>query len=270
MSSNFSNYLDTRITDAGECLHSSLSYLRHSWSEGWLGLPLILSKCISFLNFSEEITDAEINSLLNAAMCIAHQIELEKGCGIGTEEPYYHNRLHFADSITCMTLQCHLEALGGVRRDPTWQAALLLAAISHDFRHPGRTNRFPSDIETASIDALLPFLKSVHLSQLWIERLKIIIMRSDFALVKDNHLRVKDRSFQWDVDWATVLLNESDIMASATSSFGPSLSHALSAEWAIIHFPAHTTVATEEGRRQFLSTIYFSSDSAKKIYSHLK
>lgn len=61
-----------------------------------------------------------------------------------------------------------------------------------------------------------------------------------------------------------------DIMASASSTFGPSLYQALSAEWEAIQFSAYATVATEAGRRQFLSSIKFSNASARLLYSHLK
>jgi hypothetical protein len=105
----------------------------------------------------------------------------------------------------------------------------------------------------------------MNLSKAWIDRIDTVILRSDFSLVQENHARVAGLPFQWNTDWATVLLNEADIMASASADFGPALSQALSKEWEAIQFAPHATVATESGRRQFLSNIQFSSYSARTL-----
>ena len=103
------------------------------------------------------------------------------------------------------------------------------------------------------------------MSEVWIERIRTVILRSDFSLVGENHARVAGRRFQWDTDWATVLLNEADVMASASADFGPALSQALSKEWEAVKFAPYATVATESGRRQFLASIQFSSHSAQTL-----
>ena len=59
-----------------------------------------------------------------------------------------------------------------------------------------------------------------------------------------------------------LLLNEADIMASASPVFGPRLSRALAAEWELIGFAAYRSVATPQGRSAFLQSIEFSSPSA--------
>ena len=203
--------------------------------------------------------------MLDLALTVARQIEAEKGCGTETPEPHYHNRLHFADSLTTITLQCGLEVQHGAAPDSAWQAALLLIAVSHDFHHSGRVNRHTSDIESASVNALLPLMTSMQLSEVWIERIRTIILRSDFTLVRENHARVAGLPFEWNTDWATVLLNEADIMASASAEYGAPLSVALSKEWEAIGFAPYATVATASGRRAFLSNIHFSSYSGRTL-----
>lgn len=153
--------------------------------------------------------------------------------------------------------------------DTAWQAALLLIAVAHDLHHPGRVNRHTSDIESASVNALLPLMLSMNLSDAWIDSIRTVILRSDFNLVRENHVRVAGLPFQWSSDWATVLLNEADIMASASADFGPALSLALSKEWEAIQFTPHATVAIKSGRRQFLSNIQFSSYSARTLSAGL-
>jgi hypothetical protein len=258
-------YLDTSSGQWSRSLLSSYAFLRRSWQTDWLGLPMAVSYCIDYLKLRTDCVDKEVVTLLEAALAIAEQIENEKGCGRDTPEPSYHNRLHFAESLTTITLQCGLEIHNGAKPDKAWQAALLLIALSHDFRHTGCVNRHVSDIESITVNFLIPLLNSKKLSTIWIDRICETILRSDFSLVKENHARVAGRTFQWDQAWATVLLNEADIMSSASEIFGPMNSHALSLEWQAANFPPFATVATESGRRQFLSSIQFSSYSGQLL-----
>ena len=258
-------YLELSDGNWSTCLLSSYAYLRYSWQNRWLGLAKVVQDCASFLQINRLPDHSQAHLLLELALRVAQQIEIEEGRGTETPEPHYHNRLHFADSLTTITLQCSIEAQSTAVADGVWHAALLLIAISHDFRHPGKVNRYTSDIELASVNALLPLMVSANLSEDWINRISTIILRSDFALVRENHARVLGRRFTWDIDWATVLLNEADIMASASLEFGPALSLALSKEWKAIEFAPHATVATESGRHEFLSNIQFSSYSARTL-----
>ena len=242
-------YLALSGTNWSSCLLSSYAYLRNSWQTQWLGLAKVVRDCASFLQINTIPSDSQTRLLLDLALTVARQIEAEKGCGTETPEPHYHNRLHFADSLTTITLQCGLEVQHGAAPDSAWQAALLLIAVSHDFHHSGRVNRHTSDIESASVNALLPLMTSMQLSEVWIERIRTIILRSDFTLVRENHARVAGLPFEWNTDWATVLLNEADIMASASAEYGAPLSVALSKEWEAIGFAPYATVATASGRR---------------------
>ena len=258
-------YLALSGTNWSSCLLSSYAYLRNSWQTQWLGLAKVVRDCASFLQINTIPSDSQTRLLLDLALTVARQIEAEKGCGTETPEPHYHNRLHFADSLTTITLQCGLEVQHGAAPDSAWQAALLLIAVSHDFHHSGRVNRHTSDIESASVNALLPLMTSMQLSEVWIERIRTIILRSDFTLVRENHARVAGLPFEWNTDWATVLLNEADIMASASTEYGAPLSVALSKEWEAIGFAPYATVTTASGRRAFLANIQFSSYSGRTL-----
>lgn len=258
-------YLALSGANWSSCLLSSYAYLRNSWQTQWLGLDKVVQDCASFLQINAIPDDSQTRLLLDLALTVARQIEAEKGCGTETPEPHYHNRLHFADSLTTITMQCRLEVQYGAAHDSAWQAALLLIAVSHDFHHPGRVNRHTSDIESASVEALMPLMTSVNLNEVWIQRIRTIILRSDFTLVRENHARVAGLPFEWNTNWATVLLNEADIMASASTEYGAPLSVALSKEWEAIGFAPYATVATASGRRAFLSNIQFSSYSGRTL-----
>ena len=77
-----------------------------------------------------------------------------------------------------------------------------------------------------------------------------------------NHANVVGQSFQWDLKWLCVLLNEADVMASASAKYGPDLGESLALEWRTIDFPNHSTVARLEGRKNFLKQLIFSSPSS--------
>jgi len=272
--SNSPLYLDQSGGDWRACLDASLTYLRQSWDGqrpgsgdgardgGWAGLPVLVDACSDFLGLGGAAPSATSAKLLAVARQVAAQIEAEGGCGVDSAEPGYHNRLHFSDSLTTITLQVAIESQRLGVDDADWKAALVLIALAHDFRHPGRVNNARAEIEQQSFDALQPYLEQHAVPLLWIERIQTVIVRSDFSVVADNHRRVAGQAFSWSTDWATVLLNEADIMASASPVYGPTLSRALAREWELINFPAYQTVATAQGRMAFLKSTEFSSYSA--------
>jgi hypothetical protein len=267
-------FLNNAAGDWRACLDVSLAYLRQSWDgqrtesgdgarDGrWVGLPFLVDACADFLGIGGAAPGATSATLIAVARQVAAQIEAEGGCGVDSAEPGYHNRLHFSDSLTTITLQAAIESQRLGVDDADWKAALLLIALGHDFRHPGRVNGARAEIEQQSFDALKPYLQQHAVPALWVERIEAVILRSDFSMVADNHQRVADLPFSWCTDWAAVLLNEADIMASASPDFGPRLSRALAAEWELIGFAAYRSVATPQGRSAFLQSIEFSSPSA--------
>lgn len=276
-------FLDNAAGDWRACLDSSLAYLRQSWdgqrlesaesNDGagvrtgagkgrWVGLPYLVDACANFLGIGGMAPTDTSAKLIAVARQVAAQIEAEGGCGVDSAEPGYHNRLHFSDSLTTITLQLAIESQRLGVDDADWKAALVLIALAHDFRHPGRVNSVRSEIEQQSFEALSPYLQQHAVPAPWRERIESVILRSDFSVVADNHRRVQGQPFSWCTDWATVLLNEADIMASASPVFGPRLSHALAEEWERIGFAAYRSVATSEGRSAFLRSIEFSSPSA--------
>jgi len=253
-------YLRLAQNDWPGCLDDSLAWIRSSWLGDWVGLPHLLARCAVFLGLDASPVRPTSQVLLDAALEVARRVEQHAVCGVA--EPEYHNRLHFADSLTAITVQTAIESAQGGIDDPDWKAALLLLAVAHDYQHPGKVNTCVSELEHLTMEALKPVLRSQHVPPEWIERIEILVLRTDFSLVPENHQRVRGVPFSWCTDWATVLLNEADTLASSSERFGPALGLALAAEWQAISFPAHAVVATAQGRRKFLEHIHFSSCSA--------
>jgi hypothetical protein len=258
-------FLNQSDKDWRACFDHSLRFLRNAWQTHWVGLPFVVDACATFLKLNETEDHSISSKLLSCARQVAAQIEAESVIASGDKEPSYHNRLHFADVLTTITLQTAIESSHWKMPNATWHAALILIALTHDLYHPGHVNKTPSEIEKLSFEALKPYLKENAIPSSWVKRIEHIIISSDFVLVAQNHKRIAGKKFTWCTDWALVLLNEADIMASTHNEFGPELGQALAKEWETIAFPAYRTVATAQGRINFLSNIEFSSYSAKVL-----
>lgn len=255
-------YLNLKEDLWHECLESSYGFLRASWTGNWLGMPFVLIECLRFLNLQENNLSEAGRCMLAAAKSVAYEIEKHAENLSELEEPKYHNRLHFADALTSMSVQLSILVALKKEANQDWMACALLTCIAHDFFHPGKVNLVESEIEKQSVNFLKPILKSHSVPDEWQKIIDTVIVRSDFAVVHQNHAHVAGKAFEWNLKWLCVLLNEADVMASASAKFGPELGESLAQEWRLIDFPLHSSVASLEGRKNFLKQLIFSSPSS--------
>ena len=255
-------YLNLKEDLWHECLESSYGFLRASWPGNWLGMPFVLIECLRFLNLQENNLSEAGRGMLAAAKSVAYEIEKHAENLSELEEPKYHNRLHFADALTSMSVQLSILVALKKEANQDWMACALLTCIAHDFFHPGKVNLVESEIERQSVNFLKPILKSHSVPDEWRKIIDTVIVRSDFAVVHQNHAHVAGKAFEWNLKWLCVLLNEADVMASASAKFGPELGESLAQEWRLIDFPLHSSVASLEGRKNFLKQLIFSSPSS--------
>lgn len=255
-------YLNLKEDLWHECLESSYGFLRASWTGNWLGMPFVLIECLRFLNLQENNLSEAGRGMLAAAKSVAYEIEKHAENLSELEEPKYHNRLHFADALTSMSVQLSILVALKKEANQDWMACALLTCIAHDFFHPGKVNLVESEIEKQSVNFLKPILKSHSVPYEWRKIIDTVIVRSDFAVVHQNHAHVAGKAFEWNLKWLCVLLNEADVMASASAKFGPELGKSLAQEWRLIDFPLHSSVASLEGRKNFLKQLIFSSPSS--------
>ena len=266
----FNEYLLAENDDWSICLENSFAVLRKSWQSEWVGLPYLLGRCVDFLNLSATSLSSDASQMLLTAKAIAERIEFQCSQSPVETEPKYHNRLHTADVLTSLSTLIFIQSKNQGDLDKDWIACALLAAIAHDFEHPGKVNQFESEIESNTLNQLQPFLLTHQVPSHWCNALEHAILRSDFALVQKNHELIKGKKFQCDQDWLNVYLNEADVMASATTKFGPELGNSLAEEWRMINFSAHQTVSTSIGRKAFLKQLVFSSDASKHLQINSK
>lgn len=255
-------YLDLKDRLWYDCLEESYGFLRGSWQNNWLGMPSVLDKCLNFLKIPEINSSAVARSMLDAAKSVAIEIEQYNKNNNQFIEPKYHNRLHFADALTSMCIQLAILTESDEEVDQDWMACALLTCIAHDFFHPGKINRHESEIENQSFHLLEPILRINLVPMEWQKVIGTAIVRSDFAIIHDNHAQVADINFTWDLKWLCVLVNEADVMASASSKFGPELGESLAQEWFLLDSTDQSNVTSLESRENFLKKVLFSSPAS--------
>jgi hypothetical protein len=241
---------------------ATLQNLRRTWPHSWPGLPVVLEACMHRLWSGHAPKVASpTGQLLQAAQAMARHME---NLAQQTDaEPQYHNRLHTADALTavCLLMQA-LQDKGHALSDE-WIAAILLAVTSHDVLHPGGANSFLQEFEQRSALEMRRVSQKWLVEHLWLDRVSEMILRTDPSLVAGNHDKVKGLAFEMNLDWACVLINEADILASATASHGTELGQALAAEWAEKNHPLSSVVGTAQGRLQFLASLRFSTPASE-------
>lgn len=216
-------------------LEKSLANLRQFWPVPWPGLPLVFERCWSQLGHRLDSTDPRLAALIRLGRLITQAIEddgrrrAEQGA-----EPEYHNRLHIADTLVCMThllLALRQRRLTSVRS--AHQEALMLVIMSgHDFMHPGGRNAFSGQLENLSVQALEPLISASGVSAEDQAQLVACILATDPECVKAQHQKALGQRFDLqDPVWKSVLAQESDIMASTLPQTQQALTEALSREW---------------------------------------
>lgn len=203
--------------------------------------------------------------MMDAAQSVALEIENQTQTPPNLTEPKYHNRLHFADALTSMSILLSILHELEKEANDDWTACALLTCIAHDFLHPGEVNRIESEIEEQTVNFLKPILSRHRVPDEWQKVITTAIVRSDFDIVHHNHANVSGRDFEWDLNWLCVLLNEADVMASASARYGPELGESLAQEWRLIDFQSHTNVASTQGRLKFLKQLLFSSPASSVL-----
>ncbi len=258
--------------DWSNVLNKSLWFLRDSWSEvrsgGWIGVPQVLDTCISLLIAPDQFRERNWN-LIHSARMVAINIELHANQIV---EPNYHNRLHFCDALTgiCILMLIEKERTGLI--EEYWSALLLLIVVSHDYMHPGGQNKQAMEIENNTIHQLRRIWSVCPIDNLSLDYLTYIIQKSDPRYVRENHKIVINIPFEWNKLWATVLVNEADIIASCTTQFGSKLGQQLLSELQHNEACENSLLRTNEIRRNFLESASFSSPASHilKIQSQVQ
>jgi hypothetical protein len=246
----------------------ALRNLRRPWPKGWPGLPLVFQRAWQQLALGSPRMGSRVHALQAFGLGVCEQIERDGALrhAIGAE-PAYHNRLHIADTLVCMTYLLKASVHTQVPGANTPQVVALALAImaSHDFLHPGGSNSEPAEFESRAVQDLQPLMQSAGLSERDRQDVAHCILATEPSRVKAFHMDVRSRPFDLrQRDCLAVLVQEADILASTLPQTQQGLTQALSREWAPTQPVAAGNLLLPENRLIFLEhAALFSSPAAK-------
>lgn len=248
-------------------LNTALHNLRRTWPSNWPGLPLVFERSWQQLNLSKPRSGSRTHALYQFGQAVVEQVEQDgaKRHAQGAE-PAYHNRLHIADTLVCMTYlikACRSLGIVGADHAPTGALALAIMA-GHDFLHPGGSNATPSEFEARAVADLQPLMQSAGLHPVDRDTLSHCILATDPTRVKAFHVDIRMRTFDLEErDCLAVLVQEADILASTLPKTQEGLTQALSREWAPTQPTAAERLLLPQNRLLFLEhAALFSSPAA--------
>ena len=210
-------------------------------------------------------------------LCLDLSREIEAHNAQMAYEPEYHSRKHFIDVSFTMSLLISQNQLISQGNSP-WNLTpldcwhLLLAAIGHDYGHNGTVNFIASQQELNSIAKIHQFLKKKNVP----ENAAIYSLTRNLLLSTDPIFRpgIIEKAMQQPFsltleDRLSILLLESDLMASSLPEKGIALGNLLSLEFEKSNPKMAGIVASIPGRLFFLKSVAFISDQAKSLGADL-
>jgi hypothetical protein len=251
-------------------LIASLRNLRRLWPQKWPGLPLVFDRAWQQLDLGTPRAGSRAAALRSFGQSVVALVERDgaQRHALGLE-PAYHNRLHIADTLVCMTYLLKTSAFLNVpgAGKPVVSALALSIMAGHDFLHPGGSNAQPSEFEARAVQDLQPLMAAAGLSGDDRQNLAHCIMATDPARVKGFHVQVRTQRFDLrKPDCLAVLVQEADILASTLPQTSQGLTQALSTEWAPTQPAAADKLLLPQNRLLFLEhAALFSSPAARAL-----
>jgi len=251
-------------------LTTALRNLRRPWPQAWPGLPLVFERARHRLDLAGPRADSRAHALWEFGRSVAEQVERDGAQRHAQgQEPAYHNRLHIADTLVCMTYLLQASRFLNVpgANNPAVAALALAIMAGHDFLHPGGSNGHPGEFESRAVQDLQPLVQAAGVAEADGQTLAHCIMATDPTRVKSFHLAVRSQPFDLrQRDCLAVLVQEADILASTLPQTQQALTQALSREWAPTQPLAAGQLLLPKNRLLFLEhAALFSSPAAQLL-----
>jgi hypothetical protein len=230
---------------------------------------------------TEEILKTSELDFKKYQACIEEIIDALETYGIKkhtqNDEPHYHNRQHTKEVLLSVSLLLSQENNNNLNKSkydfslwPPFSAheklLLLIAALGHDYLHPGGHNQKESEFELQSAIAIDDIMKKHVMPRLDCDIIRELILATEYHKVMEVHAlglqSLKAMPFLWR---AKVILTEADICASALPGYGMKLSKKLADELKQANIKNSELLITPVGRRNFLRGIRFTSPHAKSL-----
>lgn len=244
-----------------------LRNLRGPWPARWPGLTLVFERAWAHLELGRPRKSSRAHQLWQFGQSVTGAVEVDgaRRFALG-QEPAYHNRLHIADTLVCMTYLLKASRCLNVpgAHDPCVSALALAIMAGHDFLHPGGSNSRPAEFESQAVEDLQPLAQASGLHAQDLKTLSHCILATDPLRVKAFHQQVKHQAFDLhEPDCLAVLVQEADILASTLPQTQQGLTEALSREWAPTQPDAAGKLLQPQNRLLFLEhAALFTSPAA--------
>jgi hypothetical protein len=233
-------------------------------------MPLVFDSACQQLGLDSSRKGSATRRWLDFGRAVSERVEQDGAWrNAQGQEPAYHNRLHIADTLVCMTYLLKTSAALNVpgANQPAVMAMALSIMAGHDFLHPGGSNAQPGEFEARAVEDLQPLMADAGLSLAERQTVAQAIMATDPVRVKDMHLQVRTQPYDLrQTDCLIVLLQEADILASTLPQTAPRLSQSLSTEWSAHNPKAAEALLFPQNRMLFLvHGALFSSPAAGQL-----
>ena len=193
-------------------------------------------------------------------------------------EPRYHNRQHAREVLLAMVLLLHTQDSDKTQSpwpDKQWpyfqlhdQLLMLIAALGHDFLHPGSVNTFPHELERQSAHGVEAIMLDHEVGSDDIDFVKTLILATEFEFVQGLHSRLINPPSNGEIDRtlrASILVTEADILPSVLPSHGQILAQQLAQEWQMAKVVGREDPSLPQTRTKFLTRVRFSSPHASRL-----
>lgn len=190
-------------------------------------------------------------------------------------EPDYHNRQHALEVLSALylLLEQHPQDCYAIN-EPDWpdfskeeKLLLIIAALGHDFHHPGGVNQVAAEFEKISAAKVAEIMELNHIHKQHIHLVSNLILATEFSEVSALHQSIANNltlplSFQLR---ASIVLTEADIFPSILPHHGKFLADKLSREWKKAGVKNRPDPCIEQNHQRFLKLVRFSSPFSQKL-----
>jgi hypothetical protein len=229
----------------------------------------VREKIGQLLSKPNESESALINVLLSLVLNLENYALI---CKEKESEPPYHNLEHAREVFTAMLLFFSQEEKNTISK--AWppfnsheKLLLLIAALGHDFMHPGRKNKFEAEIEEFSAIKIKSIMLDHSVAHSDMDMVYRMILATDAFAVNKNHNLLVDDNTQaiLFVERAEIILSEADIFPSLLPVHGLQLGLNLMHELKLTKAKNCYSLANLKFRLSFLKSVRLSSPYSKAL-----
>jgi hypothetical protein len=145
---------------------------------------------------------------------------------------------------------------------------ITLAALAHDFEHPGGVNVSPAQIESISARQVTDLIMPLGLNVENIDLIQRLILATEFEIVPALHQKVAELPTDSPIAFfyrASIILTEADILPSVLPHHGIALAQKLSLEWQSHGVQQRPNPSLKSVHQNFLNKVSFSSPHSKML-----